>query len=347
MDITSEKAPLFGPNGLWDQASASGGIIPQLVSFIHRPSQRQIAVTLEFSRKMGPSHLDNEVALFMLTPEKVKCAIPAGLPEVYGTRINALMPLLLPYFETAELYGNFQVSLGDEGLCSRVLSFCSIVPDFLIPDPYFVSTRGYENERGAYGEVPWITRRDQLYWRGTDTGVWRYNSLHDAPRVALCRLARAHSGLIDARITRIEQTANEAGNRAYYEAEDLIGQEEDQAEILNYRYQIDIDGNTSTWSGFFLKLLTGSPVLKVTSELSWRQWYYDQLKPWEHYVPVRADLADLVEQLHWLRSNPSDAQRIGSAGRALALSMDFDAEMLKSIKTVDRLVNLNRRIRFD
>ncbi|WP_353208976.1 glycosyl transferase family 90 [Sphingorhabdus sp.] len=347
MDITSEKTPLFGPNGLWDQASASGGIIPELVSFIHRPSQRQIAVTLEFSRKMGPSHLENEVALFMLTPEKVKCAIPAGLPEVYGTRINALMPLLLPYFETAELYGNFQVSLGDEGLCSRVLSFCSIINEFLIPDPYFVSSRGYENERNAYGKVPWVSRRDELYWRGADTGVWRYNTIHDAPRVAVCLLAQAHSGLIDARITRTEPTANEARNRAYYEAEGLLGPEEDQAEILNYRYQIDIDGNTSTWSGFFLKLLTGSPVLKVTSELSWRQWYYDQLKPWEHYVPVRADLADLVEQLHWLRSNPSDAQRIGSAGRAFALSMDFDTEMLKSINTVDRLVTLNRRIRFN
>ena len=33
----------------------------------------------------------------------------------------------------------------------------------------------------------------------------------------------------------------------------------------NYKYQIDIDGVSNSWSGLFQKLLTGSPVLKVSS----------------------------------------------------------------------------------
>mgnify|MGYP001766422716 CR=1 FL=1 len=345
-DDSLGQVPLMGSDGLWSRASASGGRIDAFAKFVHRPTKREIPVAIEFSRPLGERHLQNELAAFSLCRDRVTCGISAGLPEVYCGRIQALMPVLLPYFQTAELDGNFDVSLGDEGLCARVLSFCSIIPDFLIPDPYFVVSNGYANERDVYAQIPWRERRDQLYWRGTDTGAWRYRGLPDAPRVALCLLAKACPELIDAKITQVEPTANEAEKRTFYEMHGLLGPWQDQSEILNYRYQIDIDGNTSTWSGFFLKLLTGSPVLKVESECCWRQWYYDRLKPGEHYVPVRADLADLMEKLQWLRANPVGAQSIGQAGRDFALSMDYASEVQRAITTVDKLVMLNRKVAF-
>lgn len=345
-DQNGDEAPLLGPGGLWAAASASGGTIPSFARFIHQGSGRDLPVAVAFGRQQGGSHVQNELAEFLIGPEGVSCIVTAGLPEVYCGRIQALMPFLLPFFGARELDGAFAVSLGDEGLNARVLSFCSIIPDFLVPDPYFVGTQGYGNERDLYAQIPWADRRDQLYWRGTDTGVWRYKSIAEAPRVAICHHANGHPELIDARITRIEPSANEVEKRAYYTAHGLIGPEADQAEILHYRYQIDIDGNTSTWSSFFLKLLTGSPVLKVDSEGCWKQWYYDRLEPGEHFVPVRADLADLAEKLEWLRANPFEAQRIGLAGRAFALSMDFASEMQHAIATVGRLVALNRRMAF-
>lgn len=337
---------MLGPGGLWASASASGGTIAALARFVHGPSRRELAFAVEFTKPLAGTHVQNELATITISPDGVRCHITVGLPEVYCGRIQALLPILIPYLETCELDGQFDVSLGDEGLNARVLSFCSIMPDFLIPDPYFVNTGGYANEREVYAQIPWAERRDRLYWRGTDTGVWRYRAIEAAPRVAICALSKAHPALIDARITRIEPSANEAAKRAHYAAHDLTGPEEDQAEILQYRYQIDIDGNTSTWSSFFLKLLTASPVLKVESECCWRQWYYDRLEPGEHYIPVKADLSDLVDKLEWLRSNPFEAQRIGLAGRAFALSMDFASEVQHGIATVERLVSLNRRVTF-
>ncbi len=266
---------------------------------------------------------------------------------MYCGRIQALLPYLLPYLEGAELDGHFEVSLGDEGLNTRVLSFCSIIPDYLVPDPYFVHSIGYAAERESYAAGPaWDMRQDKLYWRGTDTGVWRYQDIEQAPRVGICRLAGRYPQLINAAITRVEMRADHQTKQSYYEQQGYFGSEEDQCAILDYRYQLDIDGNTSTWSSFFLKMLTGSPVLKVDSECAWKQWYYDRLRPGEHFVPVRADLSDLIDKLEWLRAAPETAKAIGAAGRAFAMSMTYSAEIADAVGTVDRLVTLNRRVRF-
>jgi hypothetical protein len=65
--------------------------------------------------------------------------------------------------------------------------------------------------------------------------------------------------------------------------------------LIQARGIIDIDGNANSWDGLFWKLLSNSVVLKVESNNS--QWYYSQLKPWHHFVPVKADLSDLVEKV--------------------------------------------------
>jgi len=96
---------------------------------------------------------------------------------------------------------------------------------------------------------------------------------------------------------------------------------------LNYKYQIDIDGFSSSWVGFFLKLLSGSPVLKVKSEFGYRQWYYRRLIPWVNYVPVATDLSDLVANVTILRSNAVLAESIGKMGRELALELTYEKQL--------------------
>lgn len=348
MSDNPSAQPLTGPGGIWEAMSSSGGIIPVFAQFRHRASGLELPVSVRFSKEQTHSHLENELARFTLTGSEVSCQIGRGLPEVYCGRIQALMPYMLAYLEGAELEGYFDVSLGDEGLNTRVLSFCSIIPDFLVPDPYYVHSAGYAAERDSYARGPaWDKRQDTLYWRGTDTGVWRYTNVEHAPRVAICNLARRNPETINAAITRVELRPGHEEKRAYYEQKGYFGVEEDQSAILDYRYQLDIDGNTSTWSSFFLKLLTGSPVLKVDSECGWKQWYYDRLLPGEHFVTVRADLADLEEKLDWLRADHEAARKIGNAGRQFALSMTFSSEMAAAVSTIDRLVTLNRRVRFE
>ena len=82
-----------------------------------------------------------------------------------------------------------------------------------------------------------------------------------------------------------------------------------------FRYHIDIDGASNAWRSLFLKLLSGSPVVKVESAWGFRQWYYDRLVPWVNYVPVRSDLADFIEAVEWIKAHDDEAQKIGQAGR--------------------------------
>jgi Glycosyl transferase family 90 len=129
--------------------------------------------------------------------------------------------------------------------------------------------------------------------------------------------------LLDAGITH---TATESVANAL-EAERLTRARVSEGEFGRYRYQIDIDGNSNAWSGLFIKLLTGSPVLKIQSRKGYRQWYYDKLVPWYNFVPISAGMADLPAKLCWLAEHDHEAREIGQRGRELALSMTCEKEI--------------------
>ena len=38
--------------------------------------------------------------------------------------------------------------------------------------------------------------------------------------------------------------------------------------------------------------------------------FYHSLVPWQHYVPVKADLSDLLERIQWAKDNDQEAHEI-------------------------------------
>ena len=67
-----------------------------------------------------------------------------------------------------------------------------------------------------------------------------------------------------------------------------------------YKYIINIDGHVTAFR-LSLELGMGSVVLLVQS--SWYIWYSSLLVPYKHYVPVKADLSDLITQIKWCKLN--------------------------------------------
>jgi hypothetical protein len=67
-----------------------------------------------------------------------------------------------------------------------------------------------------------------------------------------------------------------------------------------------------------LKLLlhSGRPVL--IQERPWKEYFWSELVAWVHYIPVRRDLADLVERVLWAREHPREAAAVGRAGQVFA-----------------------------
>ena len=74
-----------------------------------------------------------------------------------------------------------------------------------------------------------------------------------------------------------------------------------------YKYIIHIDGHVSAFR-LSLELSMKSVVLLVESE--WKIWYSNKLIPYVHYVPVKKDLSDLIEQIIWCKNNDDECRII-------------------------------------
>jgi hypothetical protein len=210
----------------------------------------------------------------------------------------------------------------------------------LIPDLHFWMHKGYFWRRQQFVNLglSWSERFPTVFWRGSSTGDAHLtmDSIRALPRFRLCEIAKRQglSGKIDAKLSGIVQATNpsEAGNiRGFLLEHGMYSQSIPLAEFVKYRFQVDIDGNVNSWS-FFLKLAMGSCVLKVVSD--WQQWYYDELRPWEHYVPVKNDLSDFEERVEWCLNNDEAAQEIAANALRFTNGIVFGSEMARAAEVV-------------
>lgn len=68
----------------------------------------------------------------------------------------------------------------------------------------------------------------------------------------------------------------------------------------NYKYILHIDGFVSAWR-MAIEMFSMSVILKVNSD--WIEHFYCDLIPWEHYIPIKSDLSDLIQIIEWCRNN--------------------------------------------
>lgn len=67
---------------------------------------------------------------------------------------------------------------------------------------------------------------------------------------------------------------------------------------------LDMDGNS--WSARFGKMLCfNSVAIKV--EPHYADYFFSDLVPWEHYVPIKSDLSDLVDNVAFVLDPKNDA----------------------------------------
>ncbi|MBN2690113.1 MAG: hypothetical protein JXR42_05930 [Gammaproteobacteria bacterium] len=217
----------------------------------------------------------------------------------------------------------------------------------LIPDPIFIMTNGYSEYKNFYAnQKEFESKKDALFWRGATTGFTDLfgadsKSWETIARVQLCKFCyeRKSEVEMDVYLSNLVQIPED--NKKEVIDSGLVKDSVDWKTFIDYKYQIDIDGNSNSWPGLFLKLLTSSPVLKIDSALGFRQWYYDRLIPWHNYIPIKKDLSDLVPTVDWLNNHPMVAKEIGRNGYNLAASMTNNSELIFMIKTLSRCNKLS------
>nr|GAT52746.1 predicted protein [Mycena chlorophos] len=206
----------------------------------------------------------------------------------------------------------------------------SCFSDILFPAQYYYRLSRWSPKMGA-NDVPWADKKSLLYWRGASTGG-RIRSTptgsnhHLFPRFRFLTLAKNNTSLMDVRMTSFAHEYCKTDDGCHFTPiviqYSIFGPKAPRREALGYKYLLDIDGNT--FSGRFLGLLrSGSLVFKATV---YQEFFNDWLRPYEHFIPVKYDLSDLVQKVEWAQAHDDEARRIQETGKLFADKLMTDAQ---------------------
>ncbi len=177
---------------------------------------------------------------------------------------------------------------------------------------YFPSCRAYSDDFSK----PWSDRKPVAVFRGASTGMGTTPETN--PRLRLALMSRERPDLLDAGITKWNlRPRKEEGvphlTTIHYERYNLaLVPPLTPAEQAAHKYIVNVDGHVSAFRLSY-ELASGSVVLLQQSR--YRMWFSRYLVPFVHYVPVAADLSDLIEKIEWCRSHDEECRQIADAAR--------------------------------
>jgi hypothetical protein len=176
----------------------------------------------------------------------------------------------------------------------------------------------------------WESKVDRLIWRGgPNDGRYTPGRIGNYVRGSLVLLAQDYPELIDASFNNYPPNFDKY--RKDFE-DHFPDKFLNPFEMARFKYQIDIDGVTATFSGLAWKLLSGSLVFKQHSDN--KTWFHDLLIPWVHYVPLNRDISDLLEKLSWARANDNTCRKIALAGRQLIKTHVLPSNLIEYCSSV-------------
>lgn len=200
--------------------------------------------------------------------------------------------------------------------------------------PYGDLGHWFRYRRRAWRAPRWNRRTNAIVFRGSTTGNAPSEGLDERLALALPRtqalLALHESGLpADVAFSQVVQAASgkQAAIEILLRERRIVAPAMSMRAMMNYRYQLMIDGNHGAWSGHVWKLLSGSTNLWVESRA--RNWFDGSFEPWIHYIPVRSDGLDLVDRYSAIRDDEPAARRIARACRGRARKVFTRRYMLR------------------
>ncbi|XP_027147468.1 protein O-glucosyltransferase 1 isoform X2 [Larimichthys crocea] len=160
-----------------------------------------------------------------------------------------------------------------------------------------------EDLKKSAAQWPWKKKESRGFFRGSRTSP---------ERDPLILLSREAPELVDAEYTK---------NQAWKSEKDTLGRppakEIPLVDHCKYKYLFNFRGVAASFR-FKHLFLCGSLVFHVGDE--WQEFFYPQLKPWVHYIPVKQDLSDLRELLQFVKENDAIAQEIATRGKEFILN---------------------------
>ena len=351
MDIDVKKAQMSKydierhlTTNITEFVQAGGLGIEVAISFcdIHALMKRQFHTELSYVRLTGSR------CELLFHDRLIECQDPnAGFVFVAKSWV-LLLVIARMIAKAPDVRCEFVFEIGDTGSLDQV-SFNSSDPSAcLILDHQFAASNGYAEYRSLcdLAMVDWGARIPKVFWRGSTTGArtrtppgpGESDDLGWLPRFRLCRLVQSEPlrELCDVGVSAIAQI-QEPHLIDRISSSGLMKDRTPRDRPMRYRGVFDIDGNANAWSGLFCSLLGASCVLKVASPRGFHQWYYPDLKPWHHFIPIQSDFSDLSDAVQWFAAHDAQARDIAARGRELAVSIDMESAVSASAVNLQRL----------
>lgn len=174
--------------------------------------------------------------------------------------------------------------------------------EYAFPVPNYMniidSQRSTDDWRGLFRDIkvayPWESKIRKVVWRGSlsdndaplSSTRWRVSKL----------IYELQSDLYDVGLTGIPSWVSDRNKIDSSEVGGLKENIEPMTTFQRYMAILDMDGNFHS-TRFASLLCYNSIVIKV--EPQYVEYFYNNLEPWTHYIPVKGDLSDLQKNVAW------------------------------------------------
>lgn len=227
---------------------------------------------------------------------------------------------------------------------------CNVITTPTYDYSYFTQnfTSGSPWRADSYVAKDWVDRAPQLLWRGS-LSSW------DESRARAVRIGLLFPELLDIKVackgcartfglnkvpaagcnTYLMKVAAYGGPVGAEDCDHIAAPFMGEEEQLGFRYVLDMDGGASS---FRLKnlLLSGSLVFRVVHDTPAdrnAQFFFDDLKPFVHYIPVKFETMeeDLPAKVQWAKAHDAEARGIAESGRRFVLDFLTERDALRQL----------------
>ena len=159
----------------------------------------------------------------------------------------------------------------------------------------------------------WSKRPNTATFRGSLTGKGTTAKMN--LRWKLWTLAQKHPDLLEVGITGIPERGQLARDShglitvEYFEKDSVPIQQTIPLihQANRYKYIVHIAGHVQSYR---LSEELGLDVVVLKVNCPYKMWFEEMLVPWVHYVPVKGNLSDLIEQINWCNEHPVECLEI-------------------------------------
>jgi len=152
-----------------------------------------------------------------------------------------------------------------------------------------------------YPDIPWNEKKNELIWRGVDTGK------NMTVRLDFVKQFK------DKYDVGFSQYVQDALKNPMKYPQNLLKGPKTIEELLKYKYLPVVDGNDKSSSLGWVMASNSLPIMPKPRFHSW------MCEPWmkagQHYVEVKRDFSDLPEKLKWCIEHDDECQYIAEEGK--------------------------------